>query len=352
MTIQPARARTHRGIAVATGLLLAAFLGACSAPNSKSTDTRAPDQVVPAPGGVDAGAPGADGSKAQAPVPAPATAPTGGPILPLAAVSRSVVYNGSITIRVADVGRAATSATALATGSGGYVGGDDRQDEGGGSTATIILRVPATQFTTTMTALGGLGTEQSRQASAQDVTGQVADIGARLKTQQASVDRIRALLAEATSIAQIVSIESELTQREADLESLEAQQRSLTDLAALSTITAILLGPEAAVVAVHKSGNGFLSGLKSGWHTFLSSLSVLLTIVGAVLPFLVIIGIPALAILMIMRRRRRGVPMVMATATGAGPGVAIRPGPTANPAGFPGSTTPPPAETPPTGDPA
>ena len=136
----------------------------------------------------------------------------------------------------------------MATGSGGYVGGDQRSIDAQASIATVTLRVPAAQFDTTLAALHGLGTEQDRQVSTQDVTEQVVDVQSRLKTQQASVDRIRALIAQTTSIAQIVSIEDELTQREADLESMEAQLRSLTDLTSLSTITVTLLGPEAKVV--------------------------------------------------------------------------------------------------------
>ncbi len=116
----------------------------------------------------------------------------------------------------------------------------------------------------------------------------------RLKTQQASVDRIRALIASTTSIAQIVSLEDELTSRESDLESMEAQLRTLTDLTSLSTITVNLLGPEANVtVPPTPKKTGFLAGLTSGWHGFVASLGVLLTVIGALLPFAIVIGIPA-----------------------------------------------------------
>jgi hypothetical protein len=141
--------------------------------------------------------------------------------------------------------------------------------------------------------------------STQDVTQQVIDVQSRLKTQQASVDRVRALLAQATTIAQIVSIESELTQREADLESMEAQLRGLADLTSLSTITVTLLGPDAKVVPKPKpKSGGFFGGLKAGWHTFLDSLKVLLTVIGAILPFAIVIGVPVWAVVWFTRRRR------------------------------------------------
>jgi hypothetical protein len=207
-----------------------------------------------------------------------------------------------MTVRVSDVNVAAVRATALATGSGGYVGGDQRSIDAQASVATLTLRVPAAQFNNTLSALSGLGKEQDRQVSTQDVTEQVVDVQSRIKTQQESVNRIRALLAQATSIAQ-----------KADLESLEAQMRSLSDLTSLSTITVTLLGPEAKVKAkpaVHHKG--FVAGLKSGWHTFVGSVTVLFQVIGALLPFLIVIGIPAWIIITLVRRRRRPRPVAAA----------------------------------------
>jgi Domain of unknown function (DUF4349) len=170
------------------------------------------------------------------------------------------------------------------------------------SSATLVLRVPAGRFDATVDAVSHLGKEINREVSTEDVTAQVIDVASRVKTQQASVDRIRALLAQANSISDIVSLEGELTRREADLESLQAQQRNLSDLTALSTITATLLGPQAAPVKTEPKQTGFVGGLKAGWHTFQASLRVLLTIIGALLPFLMAIGIPVLIVIWLVRR--------------------------------------------------
>ena len=221
-----------------------------------------------------------------------------------AVVQRSIIHTGDITVRVADVNQAATQAEALADAADGYLGGDDRQIDAGQSTATLTLRVSADRFDATMAAIARLGKEQSRTVSTQDVTSQVIDIAARLRTQQASVDRIRALLAKATTIGEIVSIESELTQREADLESLEAQQAKLGDLTTLSTITVTLLGPQAHLVVAKKTEHksGFVAGLSRGWHAFLASMAWLLTVLGAVLPFAIGIALVAWLARLLVRR--------------------------------------------------
>ncbi len=290
--------KTRTALLIVSGLLLTGGLTACSAESSKSptsSNGAAPGPAALAPG---AGPDAAGGGKVAAPQPAATLAP--------ADVQRSIIYNGTMTVRVKDVNVAAAAADGIATGTGGYVSGDNRQIDSAYSTATVTLRVPATAFDATVNALHGLGTEVSRQVSTQDVTSQVIDVQSRLKTQQASVDRIRALMANTTSIGQIVSLESELTTREADLESMEAQLHTLTDLTSLSTITVNLLGPEANVtVAPAPRKHGFVAGLKAGWHGFVASLGVVLTVLGAILPFVIAIGLPVWLVLLLVRRQRR-----------------------------------------------
>jgi hypothetical protein len=274
------------------GLLIVGVAG-CSANDAKSSSNSGSEAAGPAIARGPAPLAGGNAPKAAAPL-APAD------------VTRAIIYNGTILVRVKDVDTAAAAAAGLASGAGGYLGGDNRDIDASRSVATMILRVPAGKFDSTVTALGRLGSEQSRNVSTQDVTEQVVDIQSRLKTQQASVTRIRALIANTTSIGQIVTLEDELTSRESDLESMEAQLRSLTDLTTLSTITVTLLGPEARVAATPKHRKtGFVAGLKSGWNGFVKSLTVLLTVLGAVLPFVLAIGIPVLAVAWFVRRRRQ-----------------------------------------------
>ena len=112
-------------------------------------------------------------------------------------------------------------------------------------------------------------------------------------------------MARAQNLSDVVSIESELSRREGDLESLQGQKRMLDDQTALSTITVVLLSPQATVPSKPtRPQKGFLAGLKAGWRAFTGSLSVLLTVVGALLPWLLLVGVPAAAVLVYLRRRR------------------------------------------------
>src|SRR2546421_11746778 len=222
-----------------------------------------------------------------------------------AADQRAIIYTGTITVRVSNVDEAALKATSTAEGAGGFVGGDQRTDDDGKSQAHIVLRVPSARFTSVVGSLAKLGKEESRELSTEDVTSKAVDLDARIATAQASVDRVRALLAKAQSMGDIVSIESELSRREADLESLRAQKRKLDDLTTLSTITVVLLGPQAAAEKPARPETGFLAGLKGGWRSFVASMVVLLTILGALLPWFLAIGVPVFAALWFIRRARR-----------------------------------------------
>ncbi|GAA4247479.1 hypothetical protein GCM10022255_023520 [Dactylosporangium darangshiense] len=257
---------------------------------------------------------------------------------------RAIIYSGTMTVQVKDVNEAATKAIAFAVAAGGFVGGDNRQIDGDSSTATLTLRVPAAKFQSTLEQVKTVGEEKGRQLSAQDVTDQVADVDSRIKTAQASVDRIRALMARAQTIGEITALESELSRRESDLESLQARKRRLDGLTALSTITVFLHGPQAPVVS--KEDTGIMVGLRNGWHAFVASLRVALTVLGWLLPWVVFIGGPVYLIIWLFRRYRRTHPLpprLMPVPAPPAPVYAGRPVPSVHPVA-PGPRWTPPAQ--------
>ena len=199
---------------------------------------------------------------------------------------------------------AADHATTIATGLGGFVAGDTRTINDSGSQATLVLRVPAGRFNSALDSLAKLGTEEGRQVNADDVTETLVDLEARIATQQASLARVRELLARAQTIGEIVSLENELTNRQAELDSLTQRREKLAGLVALATITVSFYGPAGPVVE-EKPDTGFLAGLRGGWDGFLSSVTVVLTVAGWLLPWAVAIGVPLWLILWVARRRDR-----------------------------------------------
>ncbi|GAB1694479.1 DUF4349 domain-containing protein [Krasilnikovia sp. M28-CT-15] len=287
----------------ATTLIATLALAGCSNSSSdKSASTAgAPGLGVAGPAAAPAERQ-AEGGTAQDKAQPGAQAPN------LAVDQRSIIYTGSVTVRVKNVNTAAAQVAAFATGAGGFVGGDNRNSGtpgGSGDHGSLTLRVPSAKFGAVIDQIAGLGTEQQRATNTEDVTEQVVDLDARIATQQARVDSGRRLLAQAKTLNDLVMLENEVGTRQADLASLQAKKRRLADLTALSTITAELLGPEAAAVDEPDGPPGFLAGLKGGWNALVASLSVLLTVLGALLPWLLALGIPAYGIFWLIRRYAR-----------------------------------------------
>ncbi|MDT7670063.1 MAG: hypothetical protein QOC74_2846 [Pseudonocardiales bacterium] len=232
----------------------------------------------------------------------------GDPGLPVdvsgAARDRSVVRNARLELSVGDVVAVSGRLRSVAAGVGGFVASEQSVDR----SASFTLRIPAPRLDEVMNQLTAAGKVTARSEQADDVTDQVADLDGRLASQRAGVARIRALLDKATSVGDVVLIESELTQREADLESLQKRLAAVSSQVAMSTLT-VALTPTPAPEA-QPAGDGFLAGLAAGWRAFVTASGALLTALGAVLPFALLLallgGLGLLGRRLLQRSRRSG----------------------------------------------
>ena len=214
-------------------------------------------------------------------------------------VDRSLVRTATIELAAGDVGETVDRARDIAATAGGYAGQEEVREE----SATLTLRVPSDRFDQALDELSELGRVTSRDQSAEDVTEKVVDLDSRVATQRASVGRVRALLARASTVDEIVRIEQELTTRESDLESLEQRRQALAGQVAMSTVT-IRIGQAAAPAPRRDESSGFLAGLSAGWGAFLDAGAVALRVIGAVLPFVLVLAVPAVPVVRWWRRRR------------------------------------------------
>lgn len=283
------------------GVCLVATLAGCSTSPGKDGDTA----VLPAPvaAEVDRGEVASSGGAPdraavpEAVVPAPAAGTGSRTVLPRSALNRQVVRDATLELQVDNVAEATERARLIGSDHGGFVA----TEEFAAGAASLTLRVASTELDAALTALGELGEVTSRTLGTQDVTEETVDLAARIGSQRASVERVRALLDRAVTIGEIVQVESELTWRQAELESLQQRAATLADQVALATVRVRLEGPEVASAAA----GGFGSGLAGGWDALRSAGRVVLIALGAVLPFAAVLALPMTAVLLWYRRRRQ-----------------------------------------------
>lgn len=172
---------------------------------------------------------------------------------------------------------------------------------------TLTIAVPSARLDAVLDRLSQLGSVTLRTSSSQDVTGTYVDTQSRLSTMRASVDRLRALMAQTTAVEQIVTLETELSRRLADLEALQAQLASLDAQVRLSTVTVTLTAAGGRVPGTTRE-SGFLAGLRQGWTTFVDVLVAVLTVLGAALPFLAAAAVLAVPGVLWWRHARAALP--------------------------------------------
>ncbi len=228
-----------------------------------------------------------------------------------------VISTGNVHFVADDVGQAIFDVRQVVDIHGGTISEDDTETDKDGAAlrSRMVLRIPTADFDDTMSELEKVGALVSSKRQSADVTTQVLDIDVRVEAQQRSIDRIQVLFDNATSIKDIVSIEGELSRRQADLASLQAQQRYLADQTSMSTITLAVERTAKATKPKPKDHDeaGFLSGLSDGWGALKTFLVGSSTVAGALLPWLVLMLVLAVPGWPLLRRLRRREPAAVAT---------------------------------------
>ncbi|MFE4379894.1 DUF4349 domain-containing protein [Streptomyces cyaneofuscatus] len=220
------------------------------------------------------------------------------------AAGSHVIRTAELLVEVKSAPKAAAAARSAVEASGGLVASenteriDDRHES-----SRLVLRVPQDSYQEVLRQLTGSGKLLSRSSNAKDVTDQVVDVESRIATQRASVKRVRELMDQAERITDVVALEGELSSRQADLESLLAQQSSLKDRTSLATVTLELIEPDAPRKAGKDDDPGFLDALGGGWDAFVTMFRWIAVAIGASAPFLVTAAL-LLVLWRVLRARR------------------------------------------------
>jgi hypothetical protein len=224
---------------------------------------------------------------------------------------QALIKHGTIELTSKDVGKARYDVQKIADRYSGQVTEEQTEtaDDGDPAYSRMVLRIPVAHFDEAMDDISKAAELKSANTTEDDVTSKLIDTKTRLAVQKRSIARITTLFDRAQSIRDIMAIEAQLSRRQAALESLERRVAYLTGQTTMSTVTVNIERSQAKKAAAEKDDDtGFVAGLKAGWSGLSTFAVGLATVLGAALPWLVVIAIlgpPAWLLARPIRRRIR-----------------------------------------------
>ena len=165
----------------------------------------------------------------------------------------------------------------------------------------LEARIPYDVLDATVETIQELGDVQEVSLNSVDVSLQKVDVDARIGVLEAAIERLNELLAEAASTSDLIAVESALSERQAELDSLQSQRDYLSDQTLFATLSISVITPANATPA---EPDGFLDGIIRGWESILAFFAGTIVWAGILVPWLGLAAV-VIAIILLLRRLRR-----------------------------------------------
>lgn len=158
-------------------------------------------------------------------------------------VDAKIIKDGSVDIRIepGTFGVSAGQIRAIATDLGGYIASGETRieqfDDARYAVGWYTMRIPTDRFDDAVSRVEQLGERVSAQLSSQDVTEEYVDLEGRLsywRDQEAFYQR---LMAEATTIEELVTVQTRMQDVLLNIEQIEGRLRYLDSRTAYATLT-------------------------------------------------------------------------------------------------------------------
>ncbi len=210
-------------------------------------------------------------------------------------VGSSTIVSGDATVITPDPRGKAAEFSEQVRDLGGRIDSSSSSDYQNQPYASVSAAIPADRFDEVMSSLDSLGRVENASVYNQDVTQQVTDLDARIAVLEDSIDRLKALMEQATTVEELIAAENGLTQRQAELDSLNAQLEWLSGQVEMSNLY-VNFSTE-----VDSSGFSF----EKAWQFILKSFEVIGYALLIALPWVIIILLITAVVRGILARRRR-----------------------------------------------
>ena len=253
-----------------------------------------------------AASPDLAGGAQIAPVP-----PVGGGSLVVPGAPR-VVRTADLRVKVAEggFGPAFDRVASLAAANGGFVSSSTTATNDDVRSGELTVRVPADRFDAMRQSLSGLGEVEGQAIRGEDVSGQLVDFEARLKSLQVQEDALRVLTGQAKAVGEVLQVQSSLFSVRQQIEQLKAQKANLEQATSLATLQLSLYEPGAlGVVRPGRNEPSLARSFEQAVEGMLAVLGGMIVVVGYLVP---VAGLGLLGWAGSRVLRRRPVPQVPA----------------------------------------
>jgi len=215
---------------------------------------------------------------------------------------RVVIYNAQVSLETTDIQGCLQKIRGLAEGYGGYVASSSRSSYGIQSRAEMGIRVPKDKFHAAIQQIEAYGKVLDESTTSEDVTQQYIDVKARLSNMLKQEERLREILAMATTVDEVLRVENELTRIRGEIDSLQGQINYLEGNAEMSLIQVLLTEPAPPFTPPGMDWGETLEIAIIGFFTVLRGMLILVV---SVIP-IAVVGVPLYHVYERRKRKQQG----------------------------------------------
>lgn len=225
-----------------------------------------------------------------------------------AGFDRKIIFNATMSLEAGDVSRAFDEASALARSSGGYIerssfaNAAEEQDR----TASLTIRVPVQDYDSLLANLRAIESVRvlTEGSKSSEVTEQYTDLQSRLRNLENTEQQYLALLKEAKTIQEILTVQDRLSGVRAQIEQIQGRLKVLDSLTDFATVD-ISIVPVAAKVESPSSSLKLTEVWDESWATSLEVARYVAAAGMVAVVALAWLALPLLVIALAARRFRR-----------------------------------------------
>lgn len=238
-----------------------------------------------------------------------------------AETAQKIIYRASMSMESTDFDAAREALLTAVEANGAWLeysqmsGSADDHDRN----ANYTVRVPVDNYSTFLQQAGESGSVLNLEENAENVTSEYIDLQARIDSLENQRDRLNELAAEAETTADLLEIESRLSDVQYQLESYTQQMRTLSGQITYSTVDIYLREVATLTPTGTTFGERLSDAFRGGWNGFVAFIQGLVLTLVYLWPLLLVAVVVVLVIRVLARRHRARHPKPPTSAKPAAP---------------------------------